>query len=237
MGTGRDSWEAEPAGGLVGQTVANYHVLALSAGRMGALRRRHACWAARGREGAAAEFSNNRDLVVAASSTRRARPPSSATRLRRGLRLGQPARRSAYLIMDYLRGASLATDRFRARSPSPKRCRSARRRSQRRLRAPARDRPPRPQADNIFLAAERPEGTTRTIPTVGDEVTVKVLDFGIAKLGGGTTGSGDGRQSARTRIGVCWARRCTCRPSSAAAPARSITARTSIPSGASPTTC
>ena len=87
----------------------------------------------------------------------------------------------------------------------------------------------RARAAGSSTAISSPTTSSCTSPTRSPaEPHVKVLDFGIAKLHGPRR-----RAAPRPAPGSCWARRCTCRRSSAAARGRSTAAATSTRSAAS----
>ena len=183
---------------LIGQSVGNYQVLArIGRGGMGAVYLAH--HAVLGRNAAIKvllpEFSNNVELVGRFFNEARA-----TARLRhRGFveifDSGNLQDGSSYLVMEHLRGVNLgAAIEWRTSLTSGETLAM--------LRDVAtsvafahkhgivhRDLKP----DNIFLAVGRDESSGR------DRVTVKVLDFGIAKLSG--MAGVDGPQSARTRTG------------------------------------
>jgi serine/threonine protein kinase len=183
---------------LIGQSVGNYRVLArIGRGGMGAVYLAH--HAVLGRNAAIKvllpEFSNNVELVGRFFNEARA-----TAQLRHGgfvqiFDSGNLPDGSSYLVMEHLRGVNLgAAIEWRA-SLTPGETLPI-------LRDVAtsvafahkygivhRDLKP----DNIFLAVGRDESSGR------DRVTIKVLDFGIAKLSG--MAGVDGRQSARTRTG------------------------------------
>ena len=183
---------------LIGQAVGNYRILArIGRGGMGAVYL--AYHAVLGRNAAIKvllpEFSNNAELVGRFFNEARA---TAQLRHRGFVEIfdsGNLSDGSSYLVMEHLRGVNLgAAIEWRA-SLTPGETLPI-------LRDVAtsvafahkygivhRDLKP----DNIFLAVGRDESTGR------DRVTIKVLDFGIAKLSGMT--GGDGRQSARTRTG------------------------------------
>ncbi|HSS39159.1 MAG TPA: protein kinase [Polyangia bacterium] len=184
---------------LIGQTIANYRVLArVGQGGMGAVYL--AQHSVLGRHAAIKvllpEFSNNRELVGRflneARATAQLRHPGFVEVFDSGA-LGNG---SAYLVMEYLRGASLASAIDFRRTLTPNETLAI-------LLSVAgsvayahqhgiihRDLKP----DNIFLAAASSEVRREK----SARVSVRVLDFGIAKLTASAGGSGG---SARTRTG------------------------------------
>ena len=195
----RTSGPGDRSDPLVGQIVANYRVLRrLGQGGMGAVYlAQHTIL---GRHAAVKvllpEFSNNRELVGRFLNEARA---TAQLRHRGFVEIfdsGTLGNGSAYLVMEYLRGANFAAAIEWRKTVAWKEAHAV-------LREVAasvahshkhgivhRDLKP----DNVFLAVadEAEPGTDRL------RTTVKVLDFGIAKL---TAASGSAGGSARTRTG------------------------------------
>ncbi len=183
---------------LLGLVVANHRVLArVGQGGMGTVYL--AQHTVLGRKAAIKvlqpEFSNNRDLVGRFFNEARA---TAQLRYRGFVEIfdsGVLPDGSAYLVMEYLRGVNLAASIEWRRTLAVDQTLAV-------LREVAgsityahkhgivhRDLKP----DNIFVAVDRDEASGR------DRATIKVLDFGIAKLSGMAAGAGDG--SSRTRTG------------------------------------
>jgi serine/threonine-protein kinase len=142
------------------------------------------------------EFSNNQELVGRFFNEARATAQLRHRGFVEVFDSGHLPDGSAYLVMEYLSGANLgACIEHRRVLPLPESLRilrdvAAAVQFAHAHRIVHRDLKP----DNIYIATDRDDG--------GDDqgVTVKVLDFGIAKLSG--TGPGDGHNSARTRTGL-----------------------------------
>jgi serine/threonine-protein kinase len=183
---------------LVGSLVGNYRVLRrIGQGGMGVVYLAH--HAVLGRRAAfkvlLPEFSNNQELVGRFFNEARATAQLRHRGFVEVFDSGHLPDGSAYLVMEYLSGANLgACIEHRRELPLPESLRilrdvAAAVQFAHAHRIVHRDLKP----DNIYIATERDDG--------GDDegVTVKVLDFGIAKL---STGAGDGHNSARTRTGL-----------------------------------
>ena len=185
--------------GLVGSTVGNYRVLErIGQGGMGVVYLAH--HGVLGRRAALKvllpEFSNNQELVGRFFNEARATAQLRHRGFVEVFDSGHLPDGSAYLVMEYLSGANLGKCiEHRGTLPLPE--------SLTILRDVAaavefahshnivhRDLKP----DNIYIATDREDAGA------GERVTVKVLDFGIAKLS--TTANADGHQSARTRTGL-----------------------------------
>jgi serine/threonine-protein kinase len=192
-----DGSEADDA--LVGRTIGNYLILSrIGRGGMGAVYLAH--HTVLGRDAAIKvllpQFSNNPDLVGRFFKEARATAQLRHRGFVEVFDSGKLPGGSAYLVMDYLRGANLAECiEYSVSLPTPETLVI--------LREVAvsvgfahkhgivhRDLKP----DNIFLAIHG-DG-----PSGQDQVTVKVLDFGIAKLT--AAAAPDGRLAARTNTGV-----------------------------------
>jgi eukaryotic-like serine/threonine-protein kinase len=184
---------------LIGQTIANYRVLArIGQGGMGAVYL--AQHSVLGRHAAIKvllpEFSHNRELVARFLNEARATAQLRHRGFVEVFDSGALGNGSAYLVMEYLRGASLASAICFRRTLRPNDAIAI-------LLSVAssvayahqhgiihRDLKP----DNIFLAVRNGDNNGDK----PDRVSVRVLDFGIAKL---TASSVTDGRSARTRTG------------------------------------
>jgi eukaryotic-like serine/threonine-protein kinase len=186
--------------GLVGRSVGNYQVISrIGEGGMGAVYLAH--HAVLGRRAALKvllpEYSNNAELGARFFTEARATAQLRHRGFVEVFDSGNLPDGSAYLVMEYLRGANLAVC-IERRDALPLAETlfiladvAASLGFAHRHGIVHRDLKP----DNIFMALGRDESSG------ADKVTIKVLDFGIAKL---TTAApaAEGRSSARTRIGL-----------------------------------